>query len=144
LKKKYKRSKHRDRILRLLKSTETHPTASWIYDELKKEISNLSLGTVYRNLNILAEQGLIRKFNFGSTFDRYDADITPHYHFCCENCGRFVDLGTPVNEDLNREVEKTTGFKISKHRIEFYGMCDKCLNAGKKRKSFIHSEQGNG
>jgi Fe2+ or Zn2+ uptake regulation protein len=127
---KYKRSKQRDRILALLKSTDTHPTASWIYDQLKKEITSLSLGTVYRNLNILTEQGFIRKFDFGSTFDRYDADISPHYHFCCERCGSFVDLETQVDDGLNKEVEKTTNFKISSHRIEFYGLCDKCIKAG--------------
>ncbi len=129
MEKKHKRSKQRDRILGLLRSAVTHPTASWIYDQLKKEISSLSLGTVYRNLNILTEQGLIRRFDFGSTFDRYDADISPHYHFCCERCGSFVDLETPVDEGLNKEVEKTTNFKISSHRIEFYGLCDKCLKA---------------
>ena len=127
---KYKRSKHRDRILELLRSTDTHPTASWIYDELKKEIPGLSLGTVYRNLKVLTDQGLIKEFNFGSTFDRYDADIKPHHHFRCESCGSFVDLEAPVNEDLNREVEKTTGFKVNRHRIEFYGLCGKCLKAG--------------
>ncbi len=131
--KKHKRSKQRDSILELVRSTVTHPTASWIYDQLKKEISSLSLGTVYRNLNILTEQGVIRKFDFGSTFDRYDADISPHYHFCCERCGSFVDLETPVDEGLNKEIEKTTDFKISSHRIEFYGLCDKCLNARKPR-----------
>ncbi len=133
MEKKHKRSKQRDMILKLLRSTVTHPTSSSIYDQLKKEISSLSLGTVYRNLNILTEQGLIRRFDFGSTFDRYDADISPHYHFCCERCGSFVDLETPVYEGLNKEVEKTTNFKIDSHRIEFYGMCDKCLNARKPR-----------
>ena len=130
---KHKRSKQRDSILELLRSTVTHPTASWIYDQLKMEISSLSLGTVYRNLNILTEQGLIRKFDFGSTFDRYDADILPHYHFCCERCGSFIDLEMPVDEGLNKEVEKTTNFKIDSHRIEFYGICDKCLNTRKPR-----------
>ena len=128
---KYKRSKQRDRIFELLKSTQTHPTASWIYDQLKKEISNLSLGTVYRNLNVLTEQGLIRKFDFGSTFDRYDADISQHYHFSCERCGSFVDLETPIDEGLNKQVEKTTKFKIKSHRIEFYGLCYKCQKADK-------------
>ena len=129
--KRYRNSRQRERILSLLASTDNHPTASWIYDELKKEISKLSLGTVYRNLNILSEKGIIRRFNFGSTFDRYDADVTPHYHFCCEKCGIFIDLATPVNERLNREVEKTSGFKIKRHRIEFYGLCDKCLKENK-------------
>ena len=141
LKVKYKRSKQRDRLLDLLKSTHTHPTASWIYDRLKRENSSLSLGTVYRNLNVLKEQGLIRKFDFGSTFDRYDADISPHYHFCCERCGSFVDLEIPVEEGLNKEVEKATGHKISSHRIEFYGLCNKCQKTRKPGRSSIKRNQ---
>lgn len=124
--KKYKRSKQRERILELLGSTVSHPTASWIYDKLKKEIPELSLGTVYRNLNILIEQGLIRKIDFGSTCDRYDADISPHYHFICERCGSIIDLKIPIDGELNKTVEKATNFKTKRHRIEFYGLCDKC------------------
>jgi Fur family peroxide stress response transcriptional regulator len=131
-------------ILKLLGGTDTHPTAGWIYDKLKKEISNLSLGTVYRNLNILTEQGLIRRFNFGSTFDRYDADMSPHYHFCCEMCGAFVDMNVPVEDGLNREVEQKTGFKINRHRIEFYGLCGRCLKAGKSREHSAHTGQERG
>ena len=126
MEKKYKRSKQRERILELLGSTVSHPTASWIYDKLKKEIPELSLGTVYRNLNILIEQGLIRKIDFGSTFDRYDADISPHYHFICERCGSIIDLKIPIDGELNKRVEKATNFKTKRHRIEFYGLCDKC------------------
>jgi Fur family peroxide stress response transcriptional regulator len=122
----YKRSRQRERILELLQSTGTHPTASWIYDTLKEEFPDLSMGTVYRNLNILVEQGLVRKIDFGSTFDRYDANTAPHYHFICERCGSITDLEMPVDEDLNKRVMKTTNFKAKRHRIEFYGVCDKC------------------
>ena len=82
----YRRSKQRERILELLQSTEAHPTASWVFGKLRKEFPNLSLGTVYRNIGILIQQGLLSRIAFGSTFDRLDANTKPHYHFICENC----------------------------------------------------------
>jgi len=69
----YRRSRQRERILELLQSTEAHPTASWLYARLRKEFARLSLGTVYRNIGVLIEQGLVSRIAFGSTFDRLDA-----------------------------------------------------------------------
>jgi len=67
------------------------------------------------------------KLDFGSTFDRFDADVSPHYHFICEKCGAVLDLhAIPVEKRLNSKVEKATGFKVSHHRTEFYGICHKC------------------
>jgi Fur family peroxide stress response transcriptional regulator len=123
---KYKRSRQRERIYELLKSTGTHPTASWIYDQLKTEFPDLSMGTVYRNLNILVEQGLARKIEFGSTFDRYDANTDPHYHFICERCGSITDLGLPMDNSLHDRVESSTNLKVKRHRIDFFGICDRC------------------
>lgn len=113
-------------MLELLQGTGTHPTANWIYDRLKGEFPDLSLGNVYRNLNILQEQGLIRKIDFGSTYDRFDANTGPHYHFICERCGSIIDLDMPIMEELNRQVEARTSYTARKHRIEFYGVCDRC------------------
>jgi len=121
-----KRSRQRERILELLHGTGAHPTADWLYDRLKGEFPNLSMGTVYRNLNILVEQGLINRIDFGSTFDRFDAKVGPHYHFICEKCGAIVDLPLPIDETLNRKVDESTPFTVSRHRIEFYGICDRC------------------
>ena len=126
---KYKRSRQRERIHELLKSTETHPTADWVYDQLKGEFPNLSMGTVYRNLNILIEQGLVKKIDFGSTFDRFDANTGPHYHFICERCGAIIDLGLPVDTSLNERVNNETPYNAHKHRIEFFGLCDQCRSA---------------
>jgi Fur family peroxide stress response transcriptional regulator len=121
-----KRSRQRERILELLQGTGAHPTADWVYDRLKAEFPNLSMGTVYRNLNILVEQGLLNRIDFGSTFDRFDAKVGPHYHFICEKCGAIVDLPLPIDETLNRKVGEYTPFVVSRHRIEFYGICDRC------------------
>ncbi len=123
---KYKRSKQRDRIYELLKSTGIHPTADWIYERLKPEFPNLSMGTVYRNLNILVEQGKLRKLPFGSTFDRFDAKIEPHYHFICIRCGAIIDLSIPVERNIEKKVEINTKLKVLDHSIEFYGLCEVC------------------
>ena len=84
------------------------------------------MGTVYRNLNILIEQGLVRKIDFGSTFDRFDANVGPHYHFICEKCGSISDLPLEVDPVLNDRVNRDTEFRARRHRIEFYGLCGGC------------------
>ena len=122
----YKRSKQRERILELLKSTGIHPSADWVYEKLKKEYNNLSLGTVYRNLSILNRQGHIKKIDFGSTFDRYDSNITEHHHFICEKCGSIKDITLPINKELYNRVDKMINSKTERHRIEFYGLCNNC------------------
>jgi len=122
----YRRSRQRERLLELLRSTGEHPTADWLYSKLKGEFPNLSLGTVYRNLTVLAEQGLVKKIDFGSSFDRYEAKHAPHYHFVCESCGSISDLDLPVDESLNERVNAETQFHARRHRIEFYGLCEKC------------------
>ena len=69
---------------------------------------------------------LIRKIQFGSTFDRFDANISPHYHFICESCGLIRDLALPIQQNLNLLVNSSTPYKASRHRIEFYGLCENC------------------
>ena len=119
-------SKQRDRILELLQNTGIHPTVQWVYEQLIKEFPNLSMGNVYRNMNILVEQGLIKKIDFGSTFDRFDANTSRHYHFVCETCGSITDLQIPYDPGLDDKVNSNTHFKADKHRSQFYGTCEKC------------------
>lgn len=123
---KYKRSRQRERILQILRNTDTHPTASWVYDELKKEFNNLSMGTVYRNINILIEQNLVKKIESGSSFDRFDANVSPHYHFVCHQCSSIYDLPLPLLADLEEQVRHSTNHKIETHEIKFYGTCETC------------------
>ena len=104
----YRRSKQRDRLLELLQSTETHPTADWLYDRLKREFPRLSLGTVYRNLSILLEQGLIHKIHFGSTHDRFEARVMPHYHLICEDCHKIFEFEDSEVEAMEFQLENGT------------------------------------
>lgn len=110
----------------MLRDFKDHPTADTLYHRLKTEFPSLSLGTVYRNLNVLVDQGLVKKIDFGSTFDRFEAKTTPHYHFICERCGSVNDVDLPVEESLNERVSRETPFTALRHRIEFYGICDEC------------------
>ena len=122
----YRQSKQRNRILELLRSTDSHPAADWLYEQLKKEFPHLSLGTIYRNLSFLIDQGQVKKIHFGSTFDRFEANIKPHYHLICESCGKIIDLEMPVDKDLNNQAAKRTSFTILHHKIEFFGFCEEC------------------
>ena len=121
-----RQSKHRNRILEILHSTDTHPTADWVYEQLKKEFPQLSLGTVYRNLTILIEMGLVKKIHFGSTYDRFEANTKPHYHLICESCGKILDFNMPIYNDLNSQANQLTGFTIHHHKLEFFGVCEDC------------------
>ena len=122
----FRKSKQRKRILELLRSTGSHPTADWIYDQLKKEFPQLSFGTIYRNLSILIEQGLVKKIHFGSTFDRFEANVQPHYHLVCESCGKIMDFNLPIYNDLNTQAKQQTSFSISYHKLDFFGTCEDC------------------
>ena len=122
-----RRSKQRDKILEYLRRTDAHPTAQTIYHEVLPEFPSLSLGTVYRNLNILEERGLVRRLQFGSTFDRYDADTLSHSHFYCRICGQIYDLPLKGDTDLRRHIAEENGHKIDEYRIDFYGICEQCL-----------------
>lgn len=113
-------------ILNLLRSTDAHPTADWLYGQLKRKIPSLSLGTVYRNLSILSEQGLIQKITSGSTFDRFEANAAPHYHLICEKCGKVEDFDMDSYQEINDKANRLTKFKVDRHRIEFFGICPGC------------------
>ena len=124
--KKTRMTKQRKAILRVLKNTKSHPTADWIYEKVKKEIPNISLGTVYRNLNVLAEHGKINVLDYGSNHSRYDGNSDLHYHFKCENCGGVFDLNIDLATDLNKKINTETEFTAHSHRLEFSGICSEC------------------
>jgi Fe2+ or Zn2+ uptake regulation protein len=125
-------TKQREAILRVLRNTQAHPTADWIYEEVKKEIPNISKGTVYRNLQVLQEDGAITELNLYGTLSRFEAKQESHYHFRCEICGRVFDLAEPVNHELDDRVAKSTGFRISYHQTEFRGQCKDCQQKSKQ------------
>ena len=123
---KRRETKQKEAILTLLRDTDSHPTTDWIYDEVRKIIPNISKGTVYRNLKILQEEGLISELNLSGTVSRYEGKQKNHYHFRCKMCGQVFDLDEPVNHELDKKIAMKTGFKISNHQLEFHGICCDC------------------
>ena len=113
-------------ILEILRSVESHPTAEWIYQEARKKIPGLSLGTVYRNLNQLRDNGLISELDFGSSQSRFDGKQENHYHFCCTECGGVYDLPLPVIKSIETRAKAASDFVITGHRLEFFGLCTEC------------------
>ncbi len=122
-----KRSKQREKIFQVLKRTRSHPTAEWVYERVREQMPHISLGTVYRNLNILKEQGKIREIDFGEGHSRYDAFVDAHYHFVCEQCGAVADIEAPVHRDLSEQLSVAVPGKVRMHRLDFFGVCSSCL-----------------
>jgi len=125
-------TKQRETILRLLGNTTLHPTADQIYDNVRKDIPNISKGTVYRNLQVLQEMGLVDELNLNGTVSRFEVKQGNHCHFRCEKCGRVFDVDLQLNKELDRQVSDRTGFKISYHQLEFRGLCQQCEKNSEK------------
>lgn len=122
-------SRKRQSILDCLRSTTEHPGADWIYERLKPSYPHLSLATVYRNLNQLKEEGLIRSVGIVNGQERFDAVTAPHTHAICTKCGRVIDIaGIPVPLDLAEEVRRLTGYSVTGADLQFTGICAACLS----------------
>jgi Fur family peroxide stress response transcriptional regulator len=119
-------TKQRAAIIALLREGYCHLTADQIYDEVRKEIPTISKGTVYRNVRVLEELGLVSELNLNGTVSRFEAKRNSHYHFRCEGCDRVFDVDEPVNKELDRRIAEKTGFRISCHLLEFRGLCRDC------------------
>lgn len=121
-----KYSRQREAIKEYLSVTKEHPTADTVYLVIRKDYPNISLGTVYRNLNLLAEQGEILKINCQDGSDRFDGNPKPHYHFLCKECGRVLDLKMEVIDHINMIAGAGFSGKIDGHVTFFYGLCPEC------------------
>jgi Fe2+ or Zn2+ uptake regulation protein len=112
--------------LRVIRSTRCHPTADWIFEKAREQMSNISLGTVYRNLSLLRDEGKIQELNFGKGLRRYDGDLRDHYHVRCTVCGKVEDVPHISPRISSDEIEKLTGYRIHGHCLEFQGICSEC------------------
>lgn len=127
---KFRKSQQRERLFQVIKSTKTHPTALWLFDQLKPEFPTLSLGNLYRNLHILQQQGRIDRLNIpGSDTDHYDVIDTPHYHLVCSRCGAISDVPAEGLDEVMVKVGKSTRFKIQQAHVQFTGICESCRNS---------------
>ena len=124
-----KHFRKRDAILTCLRQTTVHPSAEWIFTQLKPEIPDLSMGTVYRNLTLFKEQGIITSVGTVKGVERFDGNTDPHVHFFCTECGAVVDLtGLTVPEELNKAAATETGGQVGTCQLSFTGICMECLN----------------
>jgi Fur family transcriptional regulator, peroxide stress response regulator len=119
-------TKQRNAILGFLMNTRSHPTADQIYETVRKTIPTISKGTVYRNLQVLIDIGIVSVLDIRGTLSRYELKQETHYHFRCDACGRVYDLDEPVDPGLDDRISKRTGFVVSGHQTEFRGRCADC------------------
>lgn len=121
-----KHSKQRDAIVAFLAARKDHPSADTVYQEIRTIIPNISLGTVYRNLSLLAENGEIQKLSCDGKVDRFDGNNTPHYHFICKKCGCIQDLPMSYEAHLDKQAESIFEGSITGHSLVFEGYCKDC------------------
>lgn len=125
-KKNIRRTEPRRVILQEIKNLTSHPTADEIYDLVRKRIPRVSLGTIYRNLEILSREGLIQKLDIGGTQRRFDGCTDNHYHFRCLTCGQVIDLTTKPLKEIERTISKLSPYEIQGHHLELIGRCLDC------------------
>ena len=122
-----KYSRQREIIRNFMKTRTDHPTADVVYMNVRKEIPNISLGTVYRNLLLLTQMGELTKVEIGDGTVHFDPLTDDHAHLICEQCGAVQDLILTPDEALVEEAEALSGGRITGHIITFRGLCAHCL-----------------
>jgi Fur family transcriptional regulator, ferric uptake regulator len=119
-------SRQRQVILEELQKLTSHPTAVGLYEIVRQRLPRISLGTVYRNLDLLTRTGIIQKLEFGGEEARFDGNLTPHQHVRCVKCGRVDDIHGPQLDLLGGAKHDFNGYCVLGHRIEFFGVCPQC------------------
>lgn len=131
-----KQFRKRNAILAYLRQTTEHPSAEMVFNQLKPEIPDLSLGTVYRNLSMFKANGEIISIGTVNGVERFDGNTNPHVHFVCNGCEKVTDLMTiAVPEELNQEVTDLTGGQIDMCHLTFIGQCSQCKKKSEKGES---------
>lgn len=118
-------TRQRQAILEELQKVTTHPAADEVYEMVRKRLPKISLGTVYRNLEQMADEGLILKLD-GGTQKRYDGNPNAHYHFRCLKCDAMIDLPFEPMEAIQKMIESLSDFEITDYRLDFVGLCPRC------------------
>lgn len=127
----------RNLVLKLMENNFSHPTADEIYEKARKADPHISRGTVYRNLNLLAEAGFIAKIMVPSGADHFDSTLSLHYHFHCDKCDKLYDVPSDCCPKLDAAIQKmkNQGFSVESHSLIFNGICPECAeNEGQFQK----------
>ncbi len=125
-------SKQRNLILSALQEHKHHPTADQIYNIVKEKDPNISLATVYRNLNQLAENGIIQRVDHLDSQAHFDHTLGEHYHFICSECSCIIDIDCNIVSNLNQHLLDEENLLIESTDISFHGLCPKCRNKKQK------------
>lgn len=121
-------SRKREAILSTIRNTTTHPTAEWVYQTLKPEYPDLSLGTVYRNIAQFKNDGKIISVGVVNGQERFDGNTHPHSHFVCMECGNVLDIpGEFIGPKANKQIAREFGMQVYSCEVIFHGMCPACL-----------------
>lgn len=121
-----RRTRQRHAILEAVRSTKSHPDVQWVYEQVRRDLPRVSLGTVYRNLDLLARSGIITRIPTIDGLARYDADTSSHGHVACRLCGRIDDIAVEMPMQALHEAATTAGFRDVSAIIEIYGVCPTC------------------
>ena len=128
-----KHFKKRDAIFDYLRQSKAHPSAETIYTDLKPQISDLAMGTVYRNLALFKEQGMVSSVATVNGIERFDANTDPHVHFICSTCNAVIDLDEmQIPESLQAAASSCCGGRADTCQLSFSGLCRNCLSNEKK------------
>jgi Fe2+ or Zn2+ uptake regulation protein len=129
----------RHAVLEVVQGAESHPTAEEVHRIVRRRLPGVSLGTIYRNLRLLVDAGLLKELP--GPYARFDANTRAHHHFMCERCERIIDVDTALAEPharaLSASVTSRTGLSVTHHRIELFGRCRECQtrkNTSRKEK----------
>lgn len=123
---KLRMTTQRQVILDELKKLKSHPTASELCEIVRRRLPRISLGTVYRNLEILSRTGHIQRLEVAGVEMRFDGDTSNHYHVRCAKCGAVADLEMNLSGELEMQADRLSDFQILGHRVEFTGLCPMC------------------
>ena len=122
-----KKSYQRDIILKIVADSCDHPTAEMIYNRVKQIIPNISLGTVYRNLNSLAENGYIKRIGISNNQDRFDKTVSSHHHVRCVICNGVKDIFSDITTAFYDKIEVETEYRLLSRDLVFEGICPDCF-----------------
>lgn len=121
-----KYSRQRELILESVRNCTDHPTADTIYARVRIQDPKVSLGTVYRNLNLLAENGQLRKISIPGGSDRFDRTMMEHGHIICTQCGAVSDIVPEHLRALDDEISRSTDYKVTRRELILEGICPEC------------------
>jgi Fur family peroxide stress response transcriptional regulator len=113
-------------VLQYMIDTEDHPTADDIFRALSSEYPNMSVATVYNNLKLFKDTGLVKELTYGDSASRFDFITDTHYHIICSNCGKITDFHYPGLDEVEQLAGAVTDYDVSHHRLEIYGLCPDC------------------